>query len=117
VLLDKNGHVSVTDFGFAFLVAGSLPNRQSLGGTAGYIAPEVLLHGGQPTPAADIYALGILMWMLATGRSLNTLEAEQPLDEPLRTAYSICRRCIANDPKQRYGSAKELIDDRDRIDA
>jgi eukaryotic-like serine/threonine-protein kinase len=116
VLLDKNDHVFVTDFGFAFLVAGSSgTTKNSIGGTAGYIAPEILLRQSQPTPAADVYALGMLMWTLTTGKSPNDLNFQHAVNDPLATAYLICRRCLANDPNERYGSPRELAQDLERL--
>ena len=116
VLLDKHDHVFVTDFGFAFLVAGSSETtKKNIGGTAGYIAPEILLRQSQPTPAADVYALGMLMWTLMTGKSPNDLNFQHALNDPLATAYLICRRCLANDPNERYGSPRELAQHLERL--
>ena len=68
VLQDRNGNVLVTDFGFAFLIAGSVASGgNSIGGTAGFIAPEIINGQSKPTPATDIYSLGVLLWSLVTG--------------------------------------------------
>lgn len=115
VLLDRNGHVYVMDFGFAYLIAGSSTSGYSLGGTAGYLAPEVMLQQSQPTPAADIYAIGMLMWTLATGKPPNAFNRGETMDEPLVNVHTICRRCLANDPNARYRSAKELVQALDRL--
>lgn len=75
VLLDKDDRVFVTDFGFAFLIAGGESNElKSIGGTEGYIAPEILSRHSPPTPAADVYGIGMLMWTLATGTSPSAIQ-------------------------------------------
>jgi eukaryotic-like serine/threonine-protein kinase len=113
VLLDQHGHVFVTDFGFAYLVAANA--LQSIGGTAGYVAPEILSRGSSPTPAADIYALGMLMWMLSTGRLPVQGHHAQSSDQSLAKVHEICRRCIADAPSARYASACLLIEDLARL--
>ena len=66
VLLDKQGNVFVTDFGFAYLFAGDV-NIQHFGGTVGYIAPEILGLQSKPTPAADFYSIGVILLSLVFG--------------------------------------------------
>ena len=116
VLLDKNEHVFVTDFGFAFLVGSpSEATENSIGGTVGYIAPEILRRQSRPTPAADVYALGMLMWTLATGKSPHEINYQHAVGDPLVGTYLICRRCLATEPNERYRSPKELIQDLEEL--
>ncbi|MFJ6677392.1 protein kinase [Actinosynnema sp. NPDC091369] len=57
----------LTDFGIAKMAGGSRVGRSTLlAGTPHYIAPEVA-DGGQITPAADLYSLGILLYELCCG--------------------------------------------------
>ncbi|HEY4244546.1 MAG TPA: protein kinase [Kofleriaceae bacterium] len=71
VLLDGTT-LRLADFGMAFLTApadplqGRLTEDGALGGTPEYMAPEQV-DGGNPGPPADIYALGCLLFELATG--------------------------------------------------
>ena len=72
VLVDQNNRVVISDFGFAQLLTGdpaSLNTACVVGGTAGYLAPE-LLHPARPqvSPLADIYSLGALLHALITGQ-------------------------------------------------
>jgi eukaryotic-like serine/threonine-protein kinase len=110
VLLDRNGQASVSDFGFAFLVAGTSPvAKNAIGGTAGYISPEVLYHYSAPTPAADIYGLGVLLWEMVTGTlpiDSRNLTADVQGLESVRTTVS---RCLADNPRDRYESATALL--------
>ena len=64
VMIDGQGHVRITDFGLA-AVAGAA--GQSRAGTPAYMAPE-LLAGGEATIQSDIYALGLVLYELFTGR-------------------------------------------------
>jgi Protein kinase domain len=64
VMIDGQGQVRITDFGLA-AVAGAA--GQSRAGTPGYMAPE-LLAGGDATVASDVYALGLVLYELFTGR-------------------------------------------------
>jgi len=117
ILLHKNGLVIVTDFGFAYIVAGERAmSGQHIGGTEGYIAPEILLQRSLPTPAADMYALGMLLWSLVTGKSPNDLICLDTKGSSPDKATSICLRCIAEDVRERYSSPSELLQDLDYLD-
>ncbi|MBT9254789.1 serine/threonine protein kinase [Phycicoccus sp. MAQZ13P-2] len=63
VLLDLDGRPALADLGLG-RVLGEAP--AAVWGTPGHLAPEVLL-GADPTPAADVYALGALGWLCLAG--------------------------------------------------
>ncbi len=70
VLLPDEGGVKVADFGLAKALTGAQTLATAPGtilGTPGYLAPE-LLTGANPGPAADVYALGVLIFELVSGR-------------------------------------------------
>ncbi|MEO7790632.1 MAG: protein kinase [Vicinamibacterales bacterium] len=65
VMIERGtGRVVLIDFGCGRSSAG--PMRSRLSGTPLYLAPE-LLSGGGPSPASDIYSLGVLLFRLITG--------------------------------------------------
>ena len=63
VLLDSTGRPALSDLGYARLTGEPAGDVY---GTDGHVAPEVL-DGGDPTRAADVYALGALAWLCLTG--------------------------------------------------
>jgi eukaryotic-like serine/threonine-protein kinase len=68
ILLDTEGDPHVADFGIALLIgAAELTNATEIVGTIAYLAPEQIL-GTQITPAADIYALGLVLLESLTGK-------------------------------------------------
>src|SRR4029450_4006997 len=63
VMLDAGGHVRLMDFGLA--AAGAVDQIRA--GTPGYMAPEQL-QGREVTARSDIYALGLVLYELFTGK-------------------------------------------------
>ncbi|HEU4346616.1 MAG TPA: serine/threonine-protein kinase [Actinoplanes sp.] len=113
VMLTSTG-AKVVDFGISALVGqrDAAPDG-SLLGTPAYLAPE-RLAGGQVLPATDVYALGLLLYRLLTGRlpwpAGNTAEAlrahlyadPEPLPSGLPTEVTdLCLRCLAKRPADR----------------
>ena len=90
---------------------GAIQKAYQLGGTEGYIAPEVLRLRNSPTRAADIYALGVLLWQLVTAESPNRCGRLNLSDNLLESVKVICHRCLADDPAQRYANIGEQMDD------
>jgi serine/threonine protein kinase len=67
LLLDPQGVVKITDFGIAHSIGSArVTATGELIGTPGYLAPE-RVAGGQPTPAGDLYALGIVAYECLAG--------------------------------------------------
>lgn len=69
VMIDGNGRARITDFGIADADGGSGPaaSDRRIAGTPAYMAPE-LFTGGRPTIQSDLYALGLVVYLAATGR-------------------------------------------------
>jgi serine/threonine protein kinase/Tfp pilus assembly protein PilF len=72
VMLDRSGSrlsVSIMDFGLArqYDSDATLPGMGTIAGTPGYLAPE-LIRGHRPSRASDIFALGVLLHQVLTGK-------------------------------------------------
>jgi tRNA A-37 threonylcarbamoyl transferase component Bud32 len=130
-----NGSVipMVADFGLARKVEAD-DGRTATGavlGTPGYMAPEQARGGKGVTTAADVYALGAVLYHRLTGRApfhadgvyetiRLVLEAEPP--HPLATNPAadpdlslIALKCLEKEPARRYPSAEALVADLDRF--
>ncbi|QDU49458.1 protein kinase domain-containing protein [Gimesia panareensis] len=109
ILQNQNGTILVTDFGFAFLIAGGAATTGNcLGGTVGYIAPEIMNRRSLPAPTTDIYSLGVLLWTLITGTLPEIPFTCGDTQKELAPVARIVRRCLAEDPGKRYQTTTEL---------
>jgi serine/threonine-protein kinase len=118
VLLASDGRVVLADFGVAAIGEGE--HTRELTGTPEYMAPEQA-RGEPPTPACDVYAVGVLLFEMLTGRRAFTgdladiLTAKQDVERldvpphsvPLDLAQVI-GRATARDPADRIARAAEL---------
>ncbi|HEY6795773.1 MAG TPA: protein kinase [Kineosporiaceae bacterium] len=73
---DGRSLLRLTDFGISRLVDSAALTQTSVTGTPGYLAPEVAA-GRRATAAADVYALGVTLYELCTGR--QPFHGENPL--------------------------------------
>ncbi|HEY2148006.1 MAG TPA: serine/threonine-protein kinase, partial [Pirellulales bacterium] len=123
VLLTADGTPKIADFGLAkYLDVSGQTAVGAVLGTASYMAPEQAQgQNHQVGPAADIWALGVILYEMLTGRppfrgdSLHgtlaqVLNAEPPPPRQLSpdvpaALQAICLRCLRKDPVQRYPSA------------
>jgi serine/threonine protein kinase len=126
----------ITDFGLAKkLDAGTAQTASGdIVGTPSYMAPEQA--GGKSKevgPAADVYALGAILYELLTGRPpfkaatrLDTVflvVSEDPV--PVRHLHpkvprdleTVCLKCLEKDPRRRYATARDLAEDLRRFQA
>ena len=126
LIVDGRGLLKVVDFGIAR--AASIERRTATGmgkGTPAYMAPEQL-YGEETGPAADLYAVGVLLFELATGcrlfeaDSLIALvgrrqqgyrdEDAAVLMEAAPALAPIVRRALSREPEDRHQNATEMGD-------
>ena len=144
VLLTEDGVAKITDFGLAKKVdstgepgasaTGGLTVSGAIMGTPSYMAPEQAGGSGHTIgPAADVYALGAILYECLTGRP--PFKAATPLDtilqvisdEPVpptqlqsqtpRDLETICLKCLQKEPRKRYATAANLAEDLRRFQA
>jgi serine/threonine protein kinase len=144
VLLAEDGTIKVTDFGLAKWLPkearaptgpeprgpprpGWQTQTGAVLGTPNYMAPEQARGQKEVGPAADVWALGAILYQLLTGRP--PFNAATPMDtilqvlsqEPVavrslqprapRDLETICHKCLEKDPARRYASAEALAED------
>ncbi len=133
VLVDAEGRPYLTDFGLAKLLAphDSLTQTGAILGTPSYMAPEQAAARKDVGPAADVYALGAILYELLTGRPpfreatpldtlVQVLEGEPVPPRRLnprlpRALELICLKCLDRTPERRYPSGSALADDLERF--
>jgi WD40 repeat protein/serine/threonine protein kinase len=130
--------LKITDFGLAKRLDRTASGlTQTLSGTPSYMSPEqVPQRAGEPpsapvTPATDVYALGVILYEMLTGRppflgtdwvtTLLQVVRRAPLPprelQPgtPRDLETICLKCLEKEPGRRYATAGELADDLGRF--
>lgn len=99
LLVRRDGVLKLGDFGIAVGLEGTrLTLAGTVLGTAAYLAPEQA-RGEQVTAAADVYALGLVLVELVTGRPDPAARIPGPLGASIR-------RCLALDPRARPSAAE-----------
>ena len=133
VLYTSDGVPKITDFGLAKRIDSDDGQTESgqIMGSPSYMAPEQARgHSRNVGPAADVYALGAILYEMLTGRP--PFKGETPMetvrqvldDDPVtpsrlvprvpRDLETICLKCLHKDPARRYESAQALADDLER---
>lgn len=122
VMLDGKGRARITDFGLA-IAATDADREKNPAGTPGYLAPE-LYDGRPPSVQSDLYALGLVLYELFTGKrafeasNLAELQRKQSETNPTppssvvknldRAVERAILRCLDRDPTQRPRSAHSV---------
>jgi WD40 repeat protein len=145
ILLTADGAPKIADFGLAKLLEdepaagaglGSVTAAELIQGTPCYMAPEQASPGGpgrQIGAAADVYALGAILYEVLAGRP--PFRSQSPLETALQVMHeeptpprrfrpdmprdleTICLKCLRKEPAKRYATALALADDLRRFQA
>ncbi|MCA8962827.1 MAG: serine/threonine protein kinase [Planctomycetes bacterium] len=114
ILVGRNGHVKIADFGLAKLIGGSerdfsLTGHRDVLGTLSYMAPEQVERPREVDHRADIYSLGVVFYELLTGElplgrfdpPSHRVSVDVQLDD-------VVLRALEKEPQRRYQSAREM---------
>ncbi len=123
IMIDGRGNAIITDFGLAGL-ADDLARKNEFAGTPAYMAPEQLTEG-KATHKSDLYALGLIMYEMFTGRrrfdgrSVNEMKRLHESTDPASVSrdtrsidsivQQVIARCLERDPKERPRSIHSVI--------
>lgn len=131
ILVTEDGVVKVTDFGIAKVSNSvTITNSSKVIGSAHYFSPEQA-KGGYVDCRTDIYSLGIVMYEMVTGKvpydaespvSVALKHIQEPVIPPRQITWDIPEslnrlilKAIEKEPIKRYQTAKEMLEDLNRI--
>jgi hypothetical protein len=123
IMLDGRGRARITDFGLALATGEGAAGQGGIVGTPAYMAPEQILTG-TATPRSDLYALGLILHELFTGKRVfagadfaairnRHLASEDSVASALSADLDpaverVVARCLARDPRERPSSALQV---------
>ncbi|MFK8112463.1 MAG: serine/threonine protein kinase [Rubripirellula sp.] len=132
VLLSNTGESKLADFGLVRDLESdsNLTREHIVAGTPAYMAPEQIQDARNVDGRADLYSLGVMLYEMLTGelpfRGVERMVLHQSLhqdpkrprllnDQIHRDVETICLKCLAKSPQERYPTANELQADLDRF--
>ncbi|REJ74491.1 MAG: serine/threonine protein kinase [Acidobacteria bacterium] len=117
LMVDHSGRARLLDFGIAKLLSDEQGDAATRVLTPGYAAPEQF-SGGQISTATDVYGLGAVLHAVLTGDPVRGAGGErsramqaQRFDADLQ---NIVAKALREEPRDRYGTARELATDLER---
>ncbi len=119
VLIDAQDNATLTDFGLALMQ--DIGTHGKIFGSPSYISPEQLISSANAVPQSDIYALGVVLFEIFTGRlphddATTSHPGKSPrLPRQIRPELSpaierVILTAMAEDVDQRYANGKALAD-------
>jgi len=116
ILVDSKINPVVVDFGLAHHADESTKKGETVFGTPGYTAPEVLTPPFSADQRADIFSLGVLLHELLTGELPQSPYLAPSSLKSVDPRYdSIVMRAIHPSPAMRYNTAEDLAADLDKV--
>ena len=125
ILINRDSIIKITDFGIAQAVTDTMPQTRSdvVWGSPHYFAPEQA-RGEKPSPASDVYSIGVVMFEMFTGRlpyigtsqrelALAHLQAKIPLAREYNpnvpeVLSNVIAKVMSKRPNDRYKHADQL---------
>lgn len=116
-----DGYVKIGDYGLSKFIAVSRHSAQTASvGTVHYMAPEI--GSGDYSKGVDIYAMGVMLYEMVLGKVpfegssmaevlMKHLTTQPELDELSPQFGKVIRKALQKDPKDRYQTIDEMIDD------
>ncbi len=124
IMIDGRGRVRITDFGIATTGVDGAPTGGARAGTPAYMAPEQSADG-ELSEQSDLYALGLVLHEMATGRPVFEATTPAAFAELHRTATppppsrhvdhldplldAVIVQCLEKDPRARPASALAVV--------
>lgn len=125
ILLTDDDEPKLVDFGLSQVAGGLAADAERIFGTPAFMAPE-LIRNEPPGPPTDLYALGVMLYLMSTGRlpfSGDTRMAmfrahledtppdPQALNPAIRPALAnVIRKALEKSPRRRFQSAESFAD-------
>jgi len=116
ILLDPNAKPKIGDFGLAAASDSEHSDDGPIFGTPGYVAPEILSNPKAIGVQSDIYAVGVILYELLTGKM-----PEEPASPPSSIAKCdrrldpIFKKATRRNPALRFQSADDMADDLEKV--
>lgn len=119
ILIDAQGTARVTGLGLAQLREDILGTQDDVGrpGTPAYMSPEQATSSAALDQRSDLYTLGLVLYEMLAGRLYvsGRLPLSQVAPETPSSLVAIVEHLLQSDPRERYQSAQDLIEDLEQV--